>query len=105
MATALRLHASGWNSVFHPEVLAYGLAPEDLGSSLAQRLRWAQGTIQVMLRDSPLTKKGLGTAQRLMYLSTIFSYFSGFASFVFLLCPVLYFFFGVTPVRAWSLQF
>jgi cellulose synthase (UDP-forming) len=39
MATAMRLHALGWKSVFHPEVLAYGLAPEDLQSSLNQRLR------------------------------------------------------------------
>lgn len=105
MATALGLHASGWASAFHPEVLAHGLAPEDLGSSLAQRLRWAQGTIQVLFRDSPLTKKGLGPGQRLMYFATINSYFSGFANFVFVLCPLVFLFFGVAPVRAWNLDF
>jgi cellulose synthase (UDP-forming) len=105
MATALRLHAAGWKSVFLSETLAYGLAPEDLGSALAQRRRWAQGTIQVLLRDSPLTKKGLSPGQRLMYFETIFSYFSGFASLVFLLCPLFYFFLGVSPVRAWNLEF
>ena len=105
MATALRLHASGWKSVFHPEVLAHGLAPEDLGTSLTQRLRWAQGTIQVLFRDSPLTKRGLGLGQRLMYSATIFSYFSGFANFIFALCPLVFLFFGISPVRAWNLDF
>ncbi len=105
MATALRLHAAGWKSAFHSEVLAYGLAPEDLGASLAQRLRWAQGTIQVLFRDSPLTKKGLKPGQRLMYFATIYSYFSGFANLIFVICPLVFFFLGVSPVRAWSLDF
>ena len=105
MATALRLHASGWDSAFHSEVLAHGLAPEDLGSSLAQRLRWAQGTIQVLFRDSPLSKKGLRPGQRLMYFATINSYFSGFANLVFVLCPLVFLFFGVAPIRAWNLDF
>ena len=30
MATAMRLHAAGWRSVYHHEILARGLAPEDL---------------------------------------------------------------------------
>jgi cellulose synthase (UDP-forming) len=105
MATALRLHASGWKSVFHSEVLAQGLAPEDLGASLVQRLRWAQGTIQVLVRDSPLTKKGLSFGQRLMYFSTIFSYFSGFANLIFVFCPLVFFFSGIAPIRAWNLDF
>jgi cellulose synthase (UDP-forming) len=105
MATALRLHASGWKSVFHSEVLALGLAPEDLAASLAQRLRWAQGTIQVLLRDSPLTKKGLRLGQRIMYFSTIFSYFSGFSNLVFILCPIVFLISGIAPIKAWNLTF
>ncbi|HOR91443.1 MAG TPA: glycosyltransferase [Rectinema sp.] len=105
MATAMHLHASGWNSVFYPEVLAYGLAPEDLGTALKQRLRWAQGTIQVFVRDNPLTKKGLTLAQRLMYFSTIYSYLSGFFNIVLLLAPIIYFFTGIAPVASWSWDF
>ena len=30
MATCMRLHALGWRSVYHHEMLADGLAPEDL---------------------------------------------------------------------------
>jgi cellulose synthase (UDP-forming) len=65
MATAMRLHALGWKSAFHPDVLAYGLAPEDLRTALNQRLRWAQGTIQVLLRENPLFKRGLSLPQRI----------------------------------------
>jgi cellulose synthase (UDP-forming) len=105
MATAMRLHALGWKSVFHPETLAYGLAPEDLGTSLKQRLRWAQGTIQVFVKDNPLVKKGLSLPQKLMYFSTIFSYFSGFSTLVFIAAPIVYFFTGISPVKAWSWGF
>jgi cellulose synthase (UDP-forming) len=104
-ATAMRLHAMGWHSVFHPEILAYGLAPEDLGSALVQRLRWAQGTIQVLLHDNPLTKKGLTWPQRIQYLSTINSYFSGFFSLIYLLAPITFLFTGISPVAAWSTEF
>ena len=85
MATAMRLHALGWKSAFHPEVLAYGLAPEDLQSALNQRLRWAEGTLQVLLRENPLFKRGLSFPQRIQYFTSMLSYFDGFASLVFVL--------------------
>lgn len=105
MATAMRLHGLGWRSVYHHEILAVGLAPEDLHSALAQRLRWAQGTLQVLFRENPLRQPGLTVAQRLLYFGTMWSYLSGFAAVVYLLCPVLYLTFGLTPVQAYSSEF
>jgi cellulose synthase (UDP-forming) len=105
MATAMQLHALGWRSVYHHEILARGLAPEDLRTMLTQRLRWAQGTVQVMLRDNPLAKKGLSVGQRLMYFATMWSYLSGFAALAYLTAPVVYLVFGVLPVTAWSVDF
>jgi cellulose synthase (UDP-forming) len=105
MATAMQLHALGWRSVYHHEILAVGLAPEDLRTMLKQRLRWAQGTMQVMLRDNPLVKKGLSAGQRLMYFATMWSYVSGYAALVYLAAPVIYLVFGVLPVTAWSVDF
>jgi len=105
MATAMQLHATGWRSVYHHEILAKGLAPEDLRTMLTQRLRWAQGTLQVMLRDNPLAKRGLSVGQRLMYFATMWSYLSGFAAIVYLTAPVVYLVFGVLPVTAWSVDF
>ena len=105
MATAMRLHALGWKSVFHSEILAYGLAPEDLDSSLKQRLRWAQGTIQIFLRENPLRKKGLTFSQRVMYFATIYSYFSGFFNLILLVAPSIYLITTIAPVNAWTWSF
>ncbi|AKE89951.1 glycosyltransferase [Rhodococcus aetherivorans] len=105
MATSMRLHGMGWKSVYHHEVLAHGLAPEDVGTMLTQRLRWAQGTIQVMLRENPLVQRGLTIPQRLMYWATMWSYLAGFAAVAYIAAPVIYLIFGVLPVQAYSWDF
>ncbi len=105
MATCMRLHAMGWRSVYHHEILAHGLAPDDLRTMLQQRLRWSQGTLQVMLRENPLVQRGLSIGQRLMYFATMWSYLSGFAAIVYLAAPIIYLCFGVLPVHAYGLTF
>ncbi|NYD41679.1 glycosyltransferase family 2 protein [Nocardioides panaciterrulae] len=105
MATCMRLHALGWRTVYHDEILARGLAPEDVATMLTQRLRWAQGTVQVMLRENPLVQRGLSLPQRLMYFATMWSYLSGFAAIVYFAAPVIYLVSGVLPVQSFSLQF
>jgi cellulose synthase (UDP-forming) len=105
MNTAMRMHAAGWQSVYHHELLALGLAPNDLNSMLGQRLRWAQGTLQVMLKENPIYKKGLTFWQKLQYFQTMYSYFSGFATVVFIACPIIYFFTGLVPMTADGYEF
>ncbi|MCW5313174.1 glycosyltransferase [Nostoc sp. KVJ3] len=105
MNTAMRLHSAGWKSIYHNELLAEGLAPDDLSSTLKQRLRWAQGTIQVLVRENPLTKSGLTFWQRLQYFKTMYSYFSGFATVVFISCPIIYFFTDIVPVKTYGSDF
>lgn len=105
MATSMRLHAAGWKSVFHHEDLAIGLAPEDLRTMLGQRLRWAQGTMQVLIRENPLVQKGMTLAQRLMYFSTMWSYLSGFAAIAYFGAPIIFLCFGILPVHATAGEF
>ncbi len=105
MATAMRLHSRGWKSVYHHEILAFGLAPEDLATMLQQRLRWAQGTLQVFMRENPLTQRGLSIGQKVMYLGTMWSYLSGFAAIPYLVAPMLYLCFGVRPVNSFGEDF
>ncbi|MGE9809259.1 glycosyltransferase family 2 protein [Janibacter sp. G1551] len=105
MATSMRLHALGWSSVYHHEVLVHGLAPTDLGSMLKQRLRWAQGTMQVALRTNPLGQQGLSLGQRLMYFATTWSYLSGYATVIFLASPIIYLLLGILPVDGLSTAF
>jgi cellulose synthase (UDP-forming) len=105
MNTAMRLHSAGWKSVYHNELLAEGLAPDDLSSTLKQRLRWAQGTIQVLQQENPLTKPGLTVWQRLQYFQTMYSYFSGFATAIFVACPIVFFFTEIVPVKSYGADF
>lgn len=105
MATSMRMHGLGWQSVYHHEVLAYGLAPEDIGTMMTQRLRWAQGTLQVFLRENPLVQRGLKLSQRLMYFATMWTYLSGFAAVVYFAAPIIYLIFGILPVTSLSSDF
>lgn len=105
MATSMRLHGMGWVSVYHHETLADGLAPEDLGTMMKQRLRWAQGTIQVMLRENPLTQRGLSIPQRILYFATMWSYLSGFAALAFFAAPIIFLVAGVLPVSSTAFEF
>ena len=105
MATSMRLHGLGWKSHYHHEVLAIGLAPEDLGTSLKQRMRWAQGTMQVLFLENPLRQKGMSIPQRLMYFATMWSYLSGFAAIAYFSAPVIFLCFGVLPVTSFAGDF
>lgn len=105
MNTAMRLHAAGWQSIYHHELLAEGLAPDDLSSTFKQKLRWAQGTIQVLVRENPLTKSGLTLWQRLHYFKTMYSYFSGFTTLIFISCPIIFLFTGISPVKTIGYDF
>lgn len=97
--TGLFLHAKGYRSVYVPEVLAEGLACEDLSAYLKQQFRWARGSLDVMFRFNPLRIRGLTFAQRIQYLSSASFYLSGAVIAVDALLPVLYFYFGLVPVR------
>ncbi len=105
MATSMRMHGMGWKSVYHHELLADGLAPEDLGTMLTQRLRWAQGTMQVFLRENPLVQWGMSLPQRLMYFATMWSYLSGYAAVVYFAAPIIFLVLGILPVHAYAFEF
>lgn len=58
--TSVRIHSRGWQTLYLNEVLAHGIAPQTIKSFLLQRLRWAQGTMQLYRSsDSPLWIRGL----------------------------------------------
>ncbi|MET0934038.1 MAG: glycosyltransferase family 2 protein [Mycetocola sp.] len=105
MATSMRLHGLGWKSVYHHELLADGLAPEDVGSMLTQRLRWAQGTMQVLLRENPLVQWSMTLPQRLMYFATMWSYLSGYAALVYFAAPIVFLVLGILPVATNAFDF
>lgn len=98
--TAMKLHQAGWRSVYHHEVLAVGLAPEEVNAFLTQRGRWARGCFQLLRKDNPLLARGLSLAQRLHYFSSISHYVEGPQRLVASLVPPLTLLTGVYPLAA-----
>lgn len=98
LATSMRLQQLGWKSVYHPGVLVDGLEPTDFGAVLSQRLQRAQGALTVLMRENPLTQRGLRLGQRLAYFATPWGIFSGFATVVYLVVPAVFLISGLLPV-------
>lgn len=98
--TGMRLHAEGWESVYHHEVLAVGLAPEEVAAFLTQRGRWARGCFQLLRRDDPLFARGLDWRQRLHYFSSVSHYVEGPQRLIGLLVPSLVLLTGTLPLSA-----
>lgn len=88
--SSLRLHAKGWKSVFVDEPLAFGLEAASFKEFYKQRLRWAAGSLGLLLRsqDSPLVIKGLSLKQRLNYLSATLAHLQGVQRLLYILVPV-----------------
>jgi cellulose synthase (UDP-forming) len=104
METSLVLHARGWKSVYHGETLAYGLAPSSALAFHVQRLRWGQGSMQILRKLNPLIYPGLSIPQRIAYLSSTVTYLDGIQKLIFYLAPVLFFFTGWLPVKVTNAQ-
>ncbi len=98
--TSIRLHARGWRSVAHNEVLARGLAAADARQYLLQRNRWSTGAMQVLSVDNPMTRPGLTLSQRLAYAATLFSWFDAWRSLGYVVLPVVVALSGRSPVGA-----
>ncbi len=105
--TSIRLHASprGWRSVYHPRVLTRMLSPQDLVAWSIQRFKYASGTLDIALRANPLRLRGLTAWQKLMYGATMYAYLAPLWIVPLVLAPLVFFFTGVTPVRAYDAEF
>lgn len=98
--TSMNLHARGYKSCYLNRVLSAGLMPETFEGYLKQRKRWAMGCIQVLLRDNPLTKRGLTLAQRIDYFGSIFYFFFGLPRLICLVAPLASLLFSTPPLKA-----
>ncbi len=98
--TAIRLAAQGHQVAYLNEKLSAGLAAENIAAHASQRLRWARGTLQAFfISSNPLTIAGLTWIQRLGHLEGILHWFTSFSRAYFLLTPLVYVLFAVSPIR------
>lgn len=96
--TSLRLHAHGWQSVFHSEVLSAGMAPIDATGFSVQRLRWAQGAVEVVFAENLLRNPGLSPQQRRWYLMHVANNLEGLRHLVIYALPIVMLVTGILPV-------
>jgi cellulose synthase (UDP-forming) len=97
--TSFRLHASGWRSIFHPETLSAGMAPLGGAAYCGQRLRWAQDSLQLLLRENVVAHPGLTARQRIAYLIHVASNLEGWRHVFNYALPVVMLVTGIIPVQ------
>ena len=98
--TGIRLSAQGYHLAYLDEKLSAGLAAENIGAHITQRIRWARGTLQAFfIEANPLTIKGLSLKQRLAHLEGLLHWFTSFSRIFFLLMPLAYSFLQVLPLK------
>lgn len=98
--TSLRLNARGWRVAYHNEVMALGLAPEEIGAFVVQRGRWARGSLQMLRLDTPLFARGLSMSQRLEYMASCLHFLEGPQRLVGLMVPPIVLATGAIPIAA-----
>lgn len=103
--TSLAIHQKKWISYYVPDVVAEGLAPEDLYSYTKQQKRWARGTLEVLFGHNPIFKRGLSLRQRVEYLSSALFYFNGIIVLIDMIMPLIYLTTGIMPVAATTTSF
>jgi cellulose synthase (UDP-forming) len=98
--TSIELHRRGWKSVFVPETLCRGLAPDTLLAYFKQQFRWAYGAFEVLLRGGLFRGKGLTLDQRFQYLLAGVNYLLSVAALILMCLPAVYLLFGISPIRS-----
>lgn len=97
--TSLLLHERGWRSVYIPDELAVGDAPDTIEGFTKQQQRWATGGFEILLTHNPLSpRRRLTPDQRIMYLVTATHYLAGITPLLLLLVPPLEIYFDLRPV-------
>ena len=106
--TSIVMHSDrerGWKSKMHPIVESKMLSPQDLLTWTVQRYKYAGGSLDILLNDNPLLRRGLTFSQRVMYAATFYSYLAPIWNLIFLVAPIVYLFTGISPVAAYSAEF
>lgn len=93
--TAMGLHGLGYNSVYFGKPMVAGLQPETFSGFTVQRMRWAQGMVQIFLLKNPWFQPNMSFGQRLAYTSSVFFWFFPFARIIFFIVPGFYLLFGL----------
>lgn len=101
LMTSYFMQAMGYKVRYLNEALTFGEASNRTSDHLKQRVRWCRGVLQTLfIEKNPMTCEGLSWVQRFFYLVTILYWTTNIPRFVLILLPLLYFYFGIIPIKA-----
>ncbi|MEM6478095.1 MAG: glycosyltransferase [Pseudomonadota bacterium] len=105
--TSMLLHSSfeRWRSVYHPQIESKMLSPWSMDAWAAQKLKYAGGTLDLMLRHNPLWRAGMPWRIKLHYAATFWSYLNAIILAVLLFAPIFTLLTGLAPIDAYSSTF
>ncbi|WJI25589.1 glycosyltransferase [Thermosynechococcus sp. B3] len=99
--TSLYLQGRGYQIKYLNEALSAGMSPETISAYINQRLRWGQGTLQILfLKDNFFTIPNLNFLQRFYHSLGVLYWLLSIPRVIFLLAPLAFLLFGLAPLRA-----
>ena len=98
--TSIRLHKAGFETVYHNESLAFGVAPASYEPYQTQRTRWGKGAMHVWRKEGLVFARGLTIPQRLCYLASVITYFDAWQKFLFYVLAPFVLVTGLMPLIA-----
>jgi cellulose synthase/poly-beta-1,6-N-acetylglucosamine synthase-like glycosyltransferase len=100
MHTSMRLYATGWKSVYVPEVLTRGLVPSTLAAYYKQQLKWSCGVFNLLFEEYPLICRKFTLSQRIHFLLCPLFFLRGLIGMLEILVPMACLVFGFIAWRA-----
>lgn len=99
--TSMKLQSLGYRVKYLNEALSAGMSPETISAYVNQRLRWGQGTLQMLfVGGNCFTVPNLRLSQRFAHALSIVYWFLALSRVICLLVPLTFLLFGTAPLRA-----
>lgn len=98
-ATGILMQARGYKTVYLNELLSVGCAANNINEYLKQRMRWAEGTLRMVIsKHNPLWLPGLTFMQRFTYATGTLYWLEEMLKTLSFLAPLFYLFFGFKSI-------
>lgn len=92
--TTVKAMRKGYRTAFYNRPMVSGLQPETFAGFIVQRLRWAQGMLQIFMLDNVWLRSGLTIMQRLLFTNFAFYWLFPVSRAILLAMPPLFLLFG-----------
>ncbi len=100
MHASVRMQKLGYKHIYHPESLAFGIAPVGFREYLRQRIRWGEGNMHVCRAEHIPFTNGLSWHQRFCYGALSWLYWAAWQRLAFYAAPIILLFLQIAPISS-----